>query len=70
MQFQSTVHEDERAPRRERFKVLRVHPENERQWITVEYFATAKEANAFARGMTLGWGYGSRASDYGYAVAA
>lgn len=64
--FAVTVHEDETAPRRERFKVLRQDPTNDRTWITVEYFGTAKEAQAFARGMTIGYGYGARPADYGY----
>jgi hypothetical protein len=52
------VHEDETAPRAERFRVLREDPAHDHRWITTESFPTAKEAHAFARGFTLGNAYG------------
>jgi hypothetical protein len=71
IEFAVTVHEDESAPRTERFKVLRAvatRSDAAASWVTVEYFATAKAAQVFARGMALGFGYGSHAADYGYQV--
>lgn len=68
VEFATRVHEDDDAPKAERFRVLRPHPAIPHRWITVESFPTLKQANTFARGMALGFGYGRSADEYGYSA--
>lgn len=56
----TTVHYDENAPKRERYRVLRAADGKDcadGRWITVESFGTQKEADRFAQGFCLGSQY-------------
>jgi 2-oxo-4-hydroxy-4-carboxy--5-ureidoimidazoline (OHCU) decarboxylase len=63
--FEITVHEDEAASRRERFRVLRAHPEIDGRWVAVGIFPSLKQAEAFARGMRLGYAFGNDRKRHG-----